>query len=366
MQPSSSDDFVTQCVKELQSKARYFEKSSLIPTLDASASVVKSDTLIDGELRDALKRVFKKLQTDQADSPDWHPNSNDMVQNLIHPSLYPLVYERSKGFQEDVVGVENAIISWAGKGEVIPENGWWGPDESTCWSKTYQWLPSNVAFQQDGKVKFTSYINNLHPNSYPDIYSTIEELVDRVLPAWNQCIWANDQNATRIPGRESSRFATPKDADDDNKHNWNPPNKEDVADVEIDLDQYKGDDGKDETERKWKILRTPVLREPKKYREISYTPSSTEHSLFERFKDTGLQIIVKLASIELTPEKPEFPAGGWHVEGKLNERICATALFYLDSENITESSLSFRINTDEEQEKLQDRVGQDAFTWMYV
>lgn len=27
----------------------------------------------------------------------------------------------------------------------------------------------------------------------------------------------------------------------------------------------------------------------------------------------GLQVIVKLTSIELTPEKPEFPAGSWHV-----------------------------------------------------
>lgn len=31
----------------------------------------------------------------------------------------------------------------------------------------------------------------------------------------------------------------------------------------------------------------------------------------------GLQVIVKLANIHLTPEKPEYEGGTWHVEGQL-------------------------------------------------
>jgi hypothetical protein len=31
----------------------------------------------------------------------------------------------------------------------------------------------------------------------------------------------------------------------------------------------------------------------------------------------GLQIVVKLANIELTPEKPMYEGGTWHVEGQL-------------------------------------------------
>jgi hypothetical protein len=31
----------------------------------------------------------------------------------------------------------------------------------------------------------------------------------------------------------------------------------------------------------------------------------------------GLQVIVKLANIELTPEKPDYEGGTWHVEGQL-------------------------------------------------
>ncbi|KAF7979915.1 hypothetical protein HWV62_40318 [Athelia sp. TMB] len=65
-------------------------------------------------------------------------------------------------------------------------------------------------------------------------------------------------------------------------------------------------------------------------------------NLREDFKDRGLQIIVKLANIHLTPDNSEYAGGTWHVEGQLNEHICATALYYYDCVNITESRLAFR------------------------
>ncbi|KAM0460202.1 hypothetical protein ACHAPV_004991 [Trichoderma viride] len=45
----------------------------------------------------------------------------------------------------------------------------------------------------------------------------------------------------------------------------------------------------------------------------------------------------------------EFEGGSWHTEGMLNERICATALFYYDSENITDCHLDFRTPADREE-----------------
>lgn len=62
----------------------------------------------------------------------------------------------------------------------------------------------------------------------------------------------------------------------------------------------------------------------------------------------GLQIIFKLASIHLTPEKPLYGGSNWHVEGALNEHICATALFYYDQENIEDNYLEFREQIDTE------------------
>ncbi|THC95070.1 hypothetical protein EYZ11_005465 [Aspergillus tanneri] len=64
--------------------------------------------------------------------------------------------------------------------------------------------------------------------------------------------------------------------------------------------------------------------------------------LHKQFAQKGLQVIFKLANIELAPEKPDYEGGIWHVEGQMNEHICATTLCYYDSENITENNLSFR------------------------
>jgi hypothetical protein len=58
-------------------------------------------------------------------------------------------------------------------------------------------------------------------------------------------------------------------------------------------------------------LRKPVIPEPS-FEEVDYVPAP-EKRLAEKFAKSGLQVIVKIASIELTPDKPEFPMGGWHV-----------------------------------------------------
>ncbi|KAJ0121097.1 hypothetical protein J7T55_008258 [Diaporthe amygdali] len=385
------------CIQELQSKARYFEETALIPTLDASATVIKSDVFISDELQEALRQAFKTLQEDQADEPDWHPGSRDMVQDLVHPSMYPLIYGRSRALNDEVVGVTEAISHWAGKGEIVPKDTTPVPERArrtyneseipdSYWSSAYQWLPSNVGFREDGSVKFMSYINNLHPEKYPEIYNTVERLIDRALPAWDHCLLETRSFRTCGPGRRGSRFSIPENADDEETANWNPSDMSEVANVEVDLSQDRRFDWvEEEQERKWRLLRTPVLREPDPFVEINYDPSKVVddldtplHSpptqlkesaalmrgLREKFQTSGLQIIVKMASIELTPGKPEFPGGGWHIEGLLNERICATALYYLDSENITDSSLSFRMHTSSYQDDLQDRVGQDSYHWL--
>jgi hypothetical protein len=47
----------------------------------------------------------------------------------------------------------------------------------------------------------------------------------------------------------------------------------------------------------------------------------------------------------------------------MNEHICATALYYLDSENISASNLSFRMQTSAYMNDEID-VGQDAYHWL--
>ena len=161
---------------------------------------------------------------------------------------------------------------------------------------------------------------------------------------------------------------------DTNEDNWIPDHKEACADAEVsegDLEdngyefEYDTEEEREEAllEAKWNNARKPRM-EPIPFNDLSYKPQPGKR-LADRYHDSGLQIIVKMASIELTPEKPEFPVGGWHIEGQMNENICATALYYLDSENITDNSLSFRMQTsaymnDEDEYS----VGQDSYHWM--
>lgn len=218
-----ADDKGVQCIQELRCKARYFEETAIIPTLDACASVAKSDSIVSKDLHDGLKDAFDRLKREQSAEPDWHPRSGEMVQDLVHPSMYPLVYGRSRVFRDECVGVEDAVHAWAGKGDVISKQEeakpvrqpfWSSEVPPEYWSSTYQWLPANVAFSQDGGVRFTSYINNLHPNRYPDIYRTIEKLIETSLPLWDQCLAIGiDLDCTEGAGRLDPRIDMPGSAE---------------------------------------------------------------------------------------------------------------------------------------------------------
>ncbi len=77
----------------MRCKAEYFQKTGLIFTLNAdNNNVLKSDSLVPSSLQDDLRVAFEKLRSEQADDPDWHPWTDDKVQDLVHPSMYPFVY----------------------------------------------------------------------------------------------------------------------------------------------------------------------------------------------------------------------------------------------------------------------------------
>jgi hypothetical protein len=58
-------------------------------------TAIKADSLVGNELQQGLKAAFEKLRAGQAVEPDWRPGSDDMVQDLVHPSMYPFVYGTS-------------------------------------------------------------------------------------------------------------------------------------------------------------------------------------------------------------------------------------------------------------------------------
>ncbi|KAF4159897.1 hypothetical protein CNMCM6069_000403 [Aspergillus lentulus] len=63
--------------------------------------------------------------------------------------------------------------------------------------------------------------------------------------------------------------------------------------------------------------------------------------LQDEFREKGLQIIVKLGGIELTPDNASFLGEDWHAEGLLNEHIAGVAMYCFDLENVTNTRISF-------------------------
>lgn len=89
-QPLMSSKTFEWCIAELQDKANGFAANGYVKTLENQSTCVKSDTIIGPSLRARLIQQCKPLQ--DAKDQDWHPKSKDEVLNLIHPSLFPLVY----------------------------------------------------------------------------------------------------------------------------------------------------------------------------------------------------------------------------------------------------------------------------------
>jgi hypothetical protein len=105
---------------------------------------------------------------------------------------------------------------------------------------------------------------------------------------------------------------------DANPELWIPSDAEEAAKMDVDWDElarkdvYNYDpDWDDENDCKWKAVRQPKIPEPI-FEHVEYAPHESKR-LAKRFAESGLQVIVKMASVELTPDKPEFPPGGWHV-----------------------------------------------------
>lgn len=186
------------CVRELRDKATFLSEHGFIKTLETGSACAKADDLIDGDLRDELLAGVKPLLEVKANEKDWHPNSNEQVLNLVHPSLFPFVYGRTQLLQEGVVGLSDCVES-CGKGTVVKEPILHPPerpfsyrhqeDGSARFSTRFQWLPAEVKFKREGlDVEFDSYINNLHPNHHKGLYSTISKVMSKAIPMWNEVL----------------------------------------------------------------------------------------------------------------------------------------------------------------------------------
>eukprot|EP00698_Gefionella_okellyi_P004153 TRINITY_DN13878_c0_g1_i1.p1 TRINITY_DN13878_c0_g1~~TRINITY_DN13878_c0_g1_i1.p1 ORF type:complete len:542 (+),score=72.81 TRINITY_DN13878_c0_g1_i1:79-1626(+) len=92
-------------------------------------------------------------------SPDWHPGSNDMVNDLVHPALY--AYQHNHPADTTMTD-------------------FWGREYEPS---VHQWLPSEIDVAADGSVRFASYINNM-PQGQDGLISLLERLLQTMVPYW--------------------------------------------------------------------------------------------------------------------------------------------------------------------------------------
>ncbi|KAJ5014902.1 hypothetical protein K4K57_000835 [Colletotrichum sp. SAR 10_99] len=354
------------CISELKKKAVLYEQTGLMPVLDYSIAVIKSDAIMTPDMAASLRKGVKPLEEVPAEDKDWHPNSNEQVLDLVHPSLWPLMYGRSRVLRDRVIGLDDAL-EHCGMGTVLPKRkqketeflikaGSFCEESITILSDLFQWLPCDVKIDPTtGKAKIASYINDLHPKEHSDLYAVIERFIEKSLPAWDIIYnWEKDFSVQRLRTDEAGFGDCPcpelcqLDDMDCSCEPWKRPVGEDEEPRDPDDEEQYDDEYKDSERKKlddaW-FFATHALKLPdadplaEKYVRIDSSHVKT-HGFFNN--KSQVQVIVKLANIHLTPDKPSYAGGSWHTEGQLNEHIVSTALFYYDSENITECTLDFR------------------------
>ncbi|KAG6848056.1 hypothetical protein H0H93_003797, partial [Arthromyces matolae] len=306
-----------------------------------NGDVVKSDHAIPTTLKEALKSAVLSLERVPEHEKDWHPGSDKKVLDLVHPSLYPLVYGKTRILPNTTIGLHDCITR-CGEGETLPNPS----SEAFPWhyrlddpatnpySTKFQWLPCEVDISGgDGQAKITSYINNLHPENHKDIYHILSELIARTIPLWNLSLTPVHRLSQGRFNPSRIKYTT---CEYDPDPEYGP-----ATDGPQEADFGNTDDFWEAREAWYQATRKVVLPEPEPYQPPKQKDSFNVN-LWKDVKRGSLQVIVKLANIHLTPEKPEYEGGTWHVEGKLNEHICASAIYYYDSENITTSRLAFR------------------------
>ncbi|CAI5486533.1 unnamed protein product [Closterium sp. Naga37s-1] len=300
----------------------------------------------DPPLNPSLKQLFldgiTRLESVPEDQIDYHPGSNNQVVDLIHPSLHCLVFGRTRVIQDPPNDLQ--ILPWdelvSSLGEVArpmppgqPTRPVFYPTGNHSYiSEKFQWLPAEVDVAADGQsAKFRSYINNLHPHEFAEMYRGLEHVfATAFVPLFNKVL-------TEAVQQRRERF-------DYDIYGW--------------YDEWKGereyDKDDDDDYHQWLVDRQP--KQPDTPAEFSPPqPPSPGHVV--DLKGRRLQVVVKVASIQLTPDSPKYPGGTWHVEGMRNEHIVATGIYYFDSHNITESRLQFRITVAEPDYDQNDNKG---------
>ncbi|KAJ6473262.1 hypothetical protein C8R45DRAFT_1163941 [Mycena sanguinolenta] len=305
-----------------------------------------SDRLISSELSDRLRAAVVELENVPDNLKDWHPRSNNQVLDLVHPSLYCVVYGRT--CYSKLTMPQPPL--WFKPPEVDDD---WTQDhirKMDSVSPRFCWLPSDFTIDTtDGSANLISpYINNLHPTKHKAMYPIIESILSSFIPLFEHVlsqINGQDKDIFRDIPPGSGRMKTKSVYG-----TWAGYNCKHVGETIPCIWSDGGVNYKDGmTDAEYEELREeapkilPEAHEP-------YTGELENSIAPYSLRGRTIQCIIKLANIQLTPENPEYKAGMWkrlefmYVSGSLAFLPEGSRQYY-DEENISESRLAFRVTT---------------------
>ena len=144
-----SGPMIDWVIQELRYKAKLFEDIGAVAVY--TGHVVKSDSVVPESLKLELQAAVAQLEDVPDEQKDWHPGSNGKVLDLVHPSLYPLVYGRTRVLETGTTSLEDCIAR-CGEGQttqIPPEEDVAQEDtlqntNLNSYSRNFQWLPCMV------------------------------------------------------------------------------------------------------------------------------------------------------------------------------------------------------------------------------
>ncbi|RHY12986.1 hypothetical protein DYB25_008869 [Aphanomyces astaci] len=175
---------------------------------------------------------------------------------------------------------------------------------------------------------------NFHPSDHSDLYPQLASLFELMLPMFETCLGSADaQPRHRIAHinmdqvMPTNKSECPRQAFFAQRRLDNPNSVTDGDELEDDVFEFA---------KSFDETNVPLF--------LPALPTDEFETQFPSVKlnNNTLQVIVKIAFIELTPHKSTYPGGSWHVEGMIHESIAASGILYYDYDNVTPSKLWFR------------------------
>ncbi|KAF8079181.1 hypothetical protein FPV67DRAFT_1691604 [Lyophyllum atratum] len=257
----------------------------------------------------ALNKELNNLRR-QVPAHPW--DQNGICTSLIDPNLHCLVYNHT-------------LVAHPHSRHLRTLPSPTGGDIYTV-SPHFSLLPAEVSISPSGAASFTSYINNIHPQTHAPLYTRLSSLLSAFVPLFERTLTdlhRNNPLAQRIPGAHGYS-------------EWDEPEEPEHSDDEDGWAEYESE------------LRYWVMHRPIHLPDVPETgyPGGLErrkHVVSLRERERNVQVVVGVEEIRLEPGGPSYPGSQWHVEGMRNERIVACGEYYTSIENITPTALEFRM-----------------------